>query len=132
MCKNLLKSLSLWSHSSFGNLNKVGNASSPGFFSQMLDSKFKSIYAVSHKFVLKLFLIDFPLFCKKNYSKKISIEILFNLRLLLRWSTQFSCTYRKSSLIVGIFLRVLSYPFFKSKMSLGYPEILIVVKLIII
>ena len=38
----------------------------------------------------------------------------------------------KSSLAFGIFLRVLSYPFFKFKTTLDYPKISIVVSLIII
>ena len=38
----------------------------------------------------------------------------------------------QSPLAAGIFLRVVSYPVFKFKITLGYPKILIVVKLIII
>ena len=44
----------------------------------------------------------------------------------------FQVIIRKSSLTVEIFLRVLSKPFFKSKIPLGYPKILMAVSLIII
>ena len=44
----------------------------------------------------------------------------------------FQLILRESALTVGIFLNVLSHPFFKFKLALGYPKILIVVKLIII
>ena len=53
-------------------------------------------------------------------SKTIS-AILLHFQSIL---SQFSLTY-------GIFLRVLSYPFFKFKIKLSYPKILIVVNLII-
>ena len=75
---------------------------------------------VDHKLFLQLFLIGFCLFCSKTGKKKI-IEFSFNLSFLLS----------KSSLTAGMFLRVLSNPFFKSKIPLGYPKILMIVSLII-
>ena len=51
---------------SLGNLNQTRNVLSPGFFLQMLDSIFRSIYlGVSYKLLLQLFLICFCLFCSK-------------------------------------------------------------------
>ena len=44
----------------------------------------------------------------------------------------FQAILSKSSLTAGIFLRALSNPFFKSKIPLGYPKILMIVGLIII
>ena len=46
---------------------------------------------VSHKMLLQLFLISFCLFCSK-IGKKVSIEISFNLMLLLKSSARFSYT----------------------------------------
>ena len=45
---------------------------------------------------------------------------------------QVICCFNKSSLTVSIVLRVLSYPFFKFKITLADPKTLIVVSLIII
>ena len=45
---------------------------------------------------------------------------------------EFQAILSKSSLAAGIFLRALSNPFFKSKIPLGYPKILMIVGLIII
>ena len=60
----------------------------------------------------------------------------------IMYKIQFRCSFNlncaifiyinKCSLTLGIFFTVLSYPFFKSKMSLGYLKILTVVSLIII
>ena len=95
--ENLLKSLSLWSHWRLGNWNETRNASSPGFFLKILSSVFESInMGLDHKLFLQLFVVGIYLFCS-----------------------------RISSLPTGIFSRALSNPFFKSKITLGYPKILI-------
>ena len=74
-------------------------ALSPGSFVKILNSMFQSInMGVDHELLLQLFLIGFCFlfFFLENW-KKISIEISFNLRLLLRLLAQFSYTYRQSS-----------------------------------
>ena len=72
-------------------------ASSPGSFVKILNSMFQSInMGVDHELLLQLFLIGFCFFFLENW-KKISIEISFDLRLLLRLSAQFSYTSRQSS-----------------------------------
>ena len=110
--KTLLKSGSLWSHPRLGNLNETRNASSPGFFLKILNSVFKSInMGLDHKFLLQLFVIGFCLFFRRM---------------------GFSAIFSKSSLTAGMFLRALSNPFFKSKIPLGYPKILMILTFIII
>ena len=97
LLQNLLKSASVWSRPGPMNLSETWNASSPGFFPNILNLIFQSISMdVDYKLLLQLFLIGFCLFCS-NIGKKISIEISFDLKLLLRWSAQFSFTSRKSS-----------------------------------
>ena len=88
--ENLLKSASLWSQLHLENWNETRNTSSPGFFLKILILIFQSINMdVGHKLLLQLFLIGSCLFCSK-IGKKICIEILCNLRLLLRLSAKFS------------------------------------------
>ena len=82
MSINLLKSANLWSHSCLGNLNEARNALSPCIFIKLLNSIFQSIIIhVGHTFFLHSYLVSVYFAVKL---KKISIEISFNLRLLLR------------------------------------------------
>ena len=63
--------------------------------------------SVEHKLLLQLFLIGLCLVCSKT-GKKISMEVSFNLTLLLSNFHTLPANPQQTSLKTGIFLRVLA------------------------